>query len=806
MNKTNTQKQKNRTKNHSVANKRKNHPKKIITLGILPLRNIVVFPGEQVPLIVKRQRSLELARLAWGEDRLIGVITQKDPQIEDCHFKDLYSVGVLARIVDLKQDKHQMFHALIESQERFRVIKWLRRNPYLLAQVEILTEKLPNQKKIEPLLIELKERIKKTDKRLEIHPPLSEIFEKITHPGKLADLIALVLPLPHIPSEKQRIQKKQEILETVEIKKRLNKVLDLVRGLEVGMDVQEEVGKEAYKKYRVFYLQEQMKAIQKELRSLGEEDGEDSDIAELRTKIKKANLPKEAKKAAEKELERLAYVPPAAAEYTVIRSYLDWLIELPWNKSTQDNLDLVRAEKILNQDHYNLEKVKKRILEYLAVRKLKADMKGPILCFVGPPGTGKTSLGKSIARALNRKFVRIALGGVKDEAEIRGHRRTYIGALPGRIIQQIKRAGANNPVFMIDEIDKIGTDWRGDPSSALLEVLDPEQNHSFSDHYLEVPFDLSKVMFIATANVEEAILPALRDRMEILHLSGYTSEEKLKIAQRYLVPRQLAEHGLKPSQLKFNKKALQVIIQDYTREAGVRNLEREIANICRKVAKDVVTKKIKKFPIRITQKDLPQFLGPAKYFSELAEKTSKPGVAVGLAWTPYGGEIMFVEATLMKQKKGNGGLTATGHLGKVMKESIEAVRSYIWANAASLKIDPSIFENYRIHLHVPSGAVPKDGPSAGLAIFIALVSLLTNRPTRPDVAMSGEITLRGRVLPVGGIKEKVLAAKQAGIKTIILPEKNKNDLEEIIPEVRKKLNFKFVREMKEVVKLALVQK
>jgi ATP-dependent Lon protease len=568
-----------------------------------------------------------------------------------------------------------------------------------------------------------------------------------------------------------------------------------VQVLELGNKIQSQVKEDMDRTQREYYLREQLKAIKKEL---GELDEHSTEIKELKEKIKKAKMPPEALAAAEKELDRLAKIPPASAEYTVARTYLDWLAELPWSDTTEDNLDIDNAQKTLDEDHYDLEKVKKRILEYLAVRKLKADMKGPILCFVGPPGVGKTSLGKSIARTMGRKFIRISLGGVRDEAEIRGHRRTYVGALPGRIIQGIKKAGSNNPVFMLDEVDKIGMDFRGDPSSALLEVLDPEQNFSFSDHYIDVPFDLQKVMFITTANVLDTIPPALRDRMETLELPGYSEDQKMMIAKDFLIPKQISEHGLSTEFIEFQDAAIQTIISSYTREAGVRNLEREIATTCRGVAKDVA-RGIKE-KVVIVPDNLHKFLGPVKFFPEVAERTSDPGVATGLAWTPTGGDIIFVEATKMRGEKG---LTLTGQLGDVMKESAQAALAYVRSKSKELGIDEDFFEKNDIHIHVPAGAIPKDGPSAGITMFIALTSLLTNKPVRNDVAMTGEITLRGLVLPVGGIKEKVLAGMRAGINTIILPKKNEKDLEEIPEHIRKQMNFKFIQRMDEAIELAL---
>lgn len=765
-------------------------------LMILPLRNMVIFPATQLPLLIGRESSVKLVEESWRKGKIIGTITQKDPEKDNPGPEDLYSVGTLSKLLGLtKKDKG--FRILVEGVQRFRVIRYTLLSPYLVAEVEVIEEGELGPE-AEKMMRQTKNSVLDMVKRLSMPASVTRAMEeqvnRASHPGQLVDRITLFGPF--------EVGRKQEILETMDIKERLRKFSDLLQGVEVGIDVRQEVGKEVFKTQRAFWLHEQIKAARKELKEIGEEAETSPEIAEVKEKMEKARMPEEARKAAEKELKRLEFVPPAAAEYTVIRTYLDWLSELPWSKSTKDNLDINQAEKVLDEDHYDLEKVKKRMLEYLAVRQLNPDMKGPILCLVGPPGTGKTSLGKSIARALGRKFVRISLGGVRDEAEIRGHRRTYIGALPGRIIQQIKKAGTNNPVFMIDEIDKIGVDWRGDPSSALLEVLDPEQNFDFSDHYLEVPFDLSRVMFIGTANLEDPILPALKDRLEILRLPGYTREEKLKIAKRFLIPRQLKEHGLSEDNLEFEDEAVEGIIRDYTREAGVRNLERELASCCRGVAKDIAAKKIENAQIGAT--DISRFLGPVKFFSELAERTSKPGVAIGLAWTQYGGEILFVEATKMEcAEDGGERLVTTGHLGEVMIESIEAARSFVWANARDLGIEPETFEKNRIHLHVPSGATPKDGPSAGIAMFIALVSLLTQRPTRAEVAITGEITLRGRILPVGGIKEKVLAAKEAGIKVVILPKKNEKDLDEIPGEVKEALEFELVEEMEEAIEIAL---
>jgi len=611
------------------------------------------------------------------------------------------------------------------------------------------------------------------------------------NPGNLVDLIGSTINIG--------VAEKQEILEKIDLKERLKKVTILlnreVETLELSSRIQSHVKEGIDKTQREYYLREQLKAIQKEL---GETDDKMSEMEEIRKKILEARMPPDVQKIAEKELDRLSKMSNMSAEYTVSRTYLDWLTEIPWSQATEDNLNIKDASRILDEDHYDLTKVKKRILEYLAVRKLKADMKGPILCFAGPPGVGKTSLGKSIARALGRKFMRISLGGIRDEAEIRGHRRTYVGALPGRIIQGVKKAGSNNPVFMLDEVDKIGMDFRGDPSSALLEVLDPEQNFSFSDHYLEVPFDLSKVMFIATANMLDPIPPALRDRMEVLELPGYTEEEKLMIAKQFLIPKERNEHGLNEDLIEFQDDALKVVIKSYTRESGVRNLEREIATICRAVARDVAEgmtdKKV------ITADSIHGYLGPIKFFSEIAERVKYSGVATGLAWTPTGGDILFIESTKMR---GKGNLTLTGQLGDVMKESAQAALSYIRGKAGDFNITEDFFEKNDLHVHVPQGAIPKDGPSAGVTMLVSLVSLLTDRHVRNDVAMTGEITLRGLVLPVGGIKEKVLAAKRAGIKSVILPKLNEKDLEEVPESIKENMEFKFIERMDEAVEICL---
>jgi ATP-dependent Lon protease len=618
--------------------------------------------------------------------------------------------------------------------------------------------------------------------------------KSIQEPGILADMISSTI--------NSSLEEKQRVLEIYDIKKRLKEVTRLLNYqleiLELGSKIQSQVKGDMDKRQREYFLREQLKAIKEEL---GEKDEAAVEIEDYKAKIEEKNLPEEARKEAERELNRLSRMHPSSAEYTVASTYLDWLTALPWHDSTEDNMDITKARKILDQDHFGLDKAKQRIIEYLAVRKLKPESKGPILCFVGPPGTGKTSLGRSIANALGRKFFRISLGGVRDEAEIRGHRRTYIGALPGRIIQGIRRSESNNPVFMLDEIDKVGSDFRGDPSSALLEVLDPEQNFSFSDHYLDVPFDLSKVMFITTANILDTIPPALRDRMEVLKLVGYTLEEKVKIAIRYLIPRQRDAHGLKAGQIKFTKGAIKHIISGYTREAGLRNLEREIANICRGVAAGIAEEKIKSATINV--ENISEYLGPVRLTHEGKARTSIPGVATGLAWTETGGELLFVEATSMRGSKG---LTLTGQLGDVMKESATAALSFIRSNAALIGVPDDYFEKHDIHIHVPAGAIPKDGPSAGVTMLTALASLLTNKTIRKDLAMTGEITLRGQVLPIGGLKEKVLAAHRAGIKTIIIPKLNEKDLYDISEEIKKKINFKPVERMQDVLKIAFEKK
>jgi len=760
-------------------------------LPILPLKDTVVFPKMMVPLMVSQERYVKLIDDALRGDRMVALVSLKNPEATEPKREDLCGIGTAALILKMFKMPDGGLRFMAQGLSRVMLGEFTQREPYPRAKILVLPEREPTGKEIEALTLNLRNQFQKA---VELAPYLPQelavVAVNIEHPGDLADFVASALNIP--------LQEKQEILETLEVKERLEKATVFLNRqleiLELSNKIQSELKSEMDRAQREYYLREQLKAIQREL---GEKDERTREVEELQERIERAGMPEEVKREALRELDRLRRMPPAAAEYTVSRTYLDWLVELPWSRSSEDNLDVKQAAQVLDEDHYDLEKVKQRILEYLAVRKLKPDAKGPILCFVGPPGTGKTSLGRSIARALGRQFVRISLGGVRDEAEIRGHRRTYVGALPGRIIQGIRRAGTNNPVFMLDEVDKLGADFRGDPSAALLEVLDPEQNHAFVDHYLDVPFDLSRVMFITTANVLDPIPPALRDRMEVLELPGYSEEEKLEIAKRYLIPRQLAEHGLSEEMLRFEDEAIYRIIRDYTREAGLRNLEREIGAICRAVARKVAEGSSE--PVTVDPERVAEFLGPPKFFPEVAERTSIPGVATGLAWTPSGGEIIFVEATRMP---GRGGLILTGHLGEVMRESAQAALSYVRSRAQELGISED-FRRYDIHVHVPAGAIPKDGPSAGTAIFTALVSLLRGRPVRPDVAMTGEITLRGAVLPVGGIKEKVLAARRAGIRRVILPKHNAKDLEDVPAHLREGVEFAFVERVDEVLPLTL---
>jgi ATP-dependent Lon protease len=761
-------------------------------LPILPIRESVLFPKMLLPFMVSQDRLIKLIDSALLANKMIGIVAIKNKEVTEVKPEDLHEVGTAAYILKMLKMPNNSIRLLIQGTSRIRVDTFTQQEPFLRAKVKALADEGEKDTATQALMSGVKGIFQKfVEMAPNLPAELAIMAMNVEEPGILADLIASTLNLT--------LQDKQAILETLGVRTRLEKVNLLLNKelsvLEMGSKIQSQVREGIDKSQKEYFLREQLKAIQKEL---GDKDERTVEIEELRQRIAKAKLPPEAMKEAERELDRLAKMPPSAAEYTVARTYLDWLIEIPWAVATEDNLDIRQAQKVLDEDHYDLEKVKKRILEYLSVRKLKADMKGPILCFVGPPGTGKTSVGKSIARALGRKFIRMSLGGVRDEAEVRGHRRTYVGALPGRIIQGIRKAGSNNPVFMLDEIDKLGMDFRGDPSSALLEVLDPEQNYSFSDHYLEVPFDLSKVMFITTANILDPIPAPLRDRMEVLDLPGYTEEEKLKIAKDFLVPKQVQAHGLTGENIQFTDEALRRIALEYTREAGVRNLEREIANVCRGVARRVAEGA--EGLARVEGESIPSYLGPIKFFSEVAERTSEPGVATGLAWTPTGGDILFIEATRMKGRKG---FSLTGQLGEVMKESAQAALSYVRVKAKALKIPENFFDGSDIHIHVPAGAIPKDGPSAGVTMFTAITSLLTGRPVRSDVAMTGEITLRGLVLPVGGIKEKVLAAKRSGITAVILPKRNEKDLEEVSEQVRKDMKFHFVQKMDEVIQIAL---
>jgi ATP-dependent Lon protease len=765
------------------------------TLPVLPLPDTVVFPYMIVPLFVNRDRSTKAVDQSLAENRMIMLVAQKDPNVDDPKAADLHDFGTVSVIMRMLKLPDGRVRILVQGFSRAKVDHYDETQPYLVAKVipRTETEVVPDSIELEALVRNVKSAIEKSvNLGKNLSQDLVAIISSLNDPGRLADLVASNLDL--------KVDRAQEVLELVEPVERLRRVHQLLTKelevLEVQNDITSQARGEIDKSQREFYLRQQMKAIQQEL---GEGNELQEEIEQYRLKIKKAKLPTEAAEEAERQVSRLERMHPDAAETATIRNYLDWMVTLPWSKSTKDNLDLKKAEGILDEDHYGLTKIKERIIEHLAVRKLKHDTKGPILCFVGPPGVGKTSLGKSIARALGRKFVRMSLGGVHDEAEIRGHRRTYVGAMPGRVVQSIHQAGSNNPVFMLDEVDKIGADFRGDPSSALLEVLDPEQNHAFRDNYLNVPFDLSNVMFVTTANMLDPIQPAFRDRMEIIQLSGYTEQEKLEIAKRHLIPKQISEHGLTRSQIQFTDEGVRAIINLYTQEAGLRNLEREIAAVCRKVAKQVASGELK---VRKVHTDnLDQFLGRPKIFQDELLKRDQVGVATGLAWTPVGGDILFVEATAMR---GRGTLTLTGQLGDVMKESAHAAISFARTNAREFGIKETFFAKSDIHIHVPEGAIPKDGPSAGVTMASAMLSLLTGKPVHRKIAMTGEITLRGEVLPVGGIKEKVLAAHRAKIRTVILPALNKRDLEDINEEIRNDMKFILVDDVRDVFKAALV--
>jgi len=763
-------------------------------IPVLPMRDLVVFPTMVLPLFVGREISAKAVEAAANSHRMILLAAQKSLDLETPDPKDIYNVGTVGMIMRTLKLPDGRIKVLVQGMVKVRILEYVQTEPYLLVRTERLVETKVTEvtSEVEALVRTVKEQLEKIVGYGKILlPDIMVIIENLEDPGRLADLI--------ISNLSQKVSVAQEVLEILDPASRLKKVSEILSKelevLNVQQKIQAEAKGEIDKTQKEYFLREQLKAIQREL---GEMDERTEEINEFQKRVKEVKMPEKVQKEAEKQLKRLEKMHPDSAEAATIRTYLEWMVELPWSKKSKDNLDIKAAKKVLDKDHYDLEKVKERILEYLAVRKLKEKMKGPILCFVGPPGVGKTSLGRSIARSLGREFVRISLGGIRDEAEIRGHRRTYVGALPGRIIQGIKQAGTSNPVFMMDEVDKVGMDFRGDPAAALLEVLDPEQNNSFSDHYLGVPFDLSEVLFIMTANLVDPILAPLRDRMEIIELSGYTEEEKIGIAHQFLIPRQLKEHGITEKDVHLTEQAVRLIISQYTREAGVRNLEREVANVLRKAAKKIAEGKRKLYSI--TPKNVHKYLGIPKYLPEAEQEKDEVGVATGLAWTETGGDIIYVEATTMK---GKGNLTLTGHLGNVMKESAQAALSYIRSKDKDLRIKVDTFSKNDIHIHVPAGAIPKDGPSAGITMASALASALTGTPLRRDVAMTGEVTLRGRVLPIGGLKEKILAARRAGIQTVILPKRNEKDLEEVPKQVRRGMNFVFAETMDDVLKVAL---
>jgi ATP-dependent Lon protease len=766
-------------------------------LPVLPLRDTVLFPNSFMPLAVAREASVRLINDAVEASKLIAVFTQRDASVEEPRQEDLYPIGTATHIHKMFKLPDGSLRLIVQGLQRLELTRLSQLHPYLRAEVTPARETLEDEDRLE--IDALQRNIKTNFQQIvSLSPLLSDDLQtlafNITEPGRLADFIASSLSTLTTAT-------KQEVLETLDVRARmdtLNRILiKELEVLELGSKIQSQVQSEVGRNQREYFLREQMKAIQKEL---GEDDEQAKEIEELRDKIEAAGMPEAVKKEALRELDRLAKMPVAAAEYTVSRTYLDWLVLLPWNRRTEEVIDLKRTKEVLDADHSDLEKAKDRILEYLAVRKLNPEVKGPILCFVGPPGVGKTSLARSIASSLGRKFVRVSLGGMRDEAEIRGHRRTYIGALPGQIVQGLRRAESKNPVFILDEIDKLGADFRGDPASALLEVLDPEQNNSFRDHYLDVPFDLSEVMFITTANILDPVPPALRDRMEVLELPGYTEDEKAKISVEHLVPKQVKNHGLTTEQIVFTDAAIRTVVRGYTREAGVRNLERELGALCRKIARRRAEGREE--PVTITPEVVAELLGAPRFLDEeVEERTRKPGVATGLAWTPTGGDVLFVEATRMT---GSGTLTLTGHLGDVMKESARAALSWVRTHARQLDIDPDFFRSAEIHLHVPSGAIPKDGPSAGVTMVTALASELTGRTVRGDLAMTGEITLSGRVLPVGGVKEKVLAARRVGLREVILPRQNeKNVKEDFSDDLRRDIRIHLVSAIDEVLALAL---
>ena len=763
-------------------------------LPLLPIRDIVVFPYMVLPLFVGREMSVKAIEAALAGNRIIMLAAQRSLEVENPQPEDIYSVGTVGMVMRMLKLPDDRIKILVQGLAKARIEEFIQTEPFFEVRLKQLPEvKVQGQSlEGEALMRTVKEQLERLVSLGKIlMPDVMVVIENLQDPGRLADMTVSNLGL--------KVDATQEVLEIEDPIVRLRRASELlgaeIEVLSMQQKIQAEAKGEMDKTQREYFLREQLKAIQKEL---GELDERAEEVAEFRKSIKDSKMPEKVLKEAEKQLKRLEKMHPDTAEAATVRTYLEWLVELPWSKKTKDTLDIKAAANVLNEDHYDLEKVKERILEYLAVRKMKEKMKGPILCFVGPPGVGKTSLGKSIARALGREFVRISLGGIRDEAEIRGHRRTYVGAMPGRIIQGIKQAGTANPVFMMDEVDKVGADFRGDPSAALLEVLDPEQNHAFSDHYLGVPFDLSEVMFITTANLMDPILSALRDRMEIIEIPGYSQEEKIGIAKRFLIPRQLTEHGITEKQITFTDRALHRIVGDYTREAGVRNLEREIANVMRKVVKKIAEGEDQLYAI--TPTSLPKYLGVPRHHKESEEKKDLIGVATGLAWTEVGGDIIHIEATIMK---GKGTLTLTGHLGDVMKESAQAALSYVRSRARQLGLKPDVFAQHDIHIHVPAGAIPKDGPSAGITMATALTSAFTNRPVRHELAMTGEVTLRGRVLEIGGLKEKILAAKRVGIFKVILPKKNQKDLVDIPKHLLKGMTCIFAETMDEVLGAAL---
>lgn len=766
-------------------------------LPLLPVRDIVVFPYMVLPLFVGREMSIKAIEAALAGNRMIFLATQKALDVENPTPDDIHAIGTVGIIMRMLKLPDERIKILVQGIAKAKVTNYIQSDPYYSVRID----KMPDTKitastlESEAVMRTVKEQIERIVSLGKVLiPDVMVVIENLEEPGRLADMVASNLGL--------KVDVTQSVLELPDPIQRLRRVSDIlgkeIEVLSMQQKIQAQAKGEMDKTQREYFLREQLKAIQKEL---GELDERAEEVTEFRKRIADAKMPEKVLKEAEKQLKRLEKMHPDTAESATVRTYLEWMVELPWSKRSKDNLDLKAAARVLNEDHYDLEKVKERILEYLAVRKLKEKMKGPILCFVGPPGVGKTSLGKSIAKALGREFVRISLGGVRDEAEIRGHRRTYVGALPGRLIQGMKQAGTANPVFMLDEVDKVGMDFRGDPSAALLEVLDPEQNNAFTDHYLGVPFDLTEVMFITTANLIDPILPALRDRMEIIEIPGYTEEEKLGIAQTYLIPRQLTEHGITTKHVKVSDPALRQIITNYTREAGVRNLEREIANVMRKVAKKVAEGKGQGFPVNPA--NLHKYLGVPKYVPEAELEKDEIGVATGLAWTESGGDVLYIEATAMK---GKGHLTLTGHLGDVMKESAQAALSYVRSREKTLNINPDMFSKQDLHIHVPAGAIPKDGPSAGITMATAIASALSGIPVRRDLAMTGEITLRGRVMAIGGLKEKILAAKRAMLTTVILPRRNKKDLEEIPKHILKGIQLHFADTMDDVMKVALRRK